>query len=207
MPFSLDTYKDVAARIADLKSVYPNASLQPLNPLKPYEIVTLETDENGPRTFIVYVAACYRSETDEHPGVGVAWEPFPGTSNFTRTSELMNAETSAWGRAIVAALASESRSIASAEEVRNRRASEQSRRYYTDEASSDRETDENNFLRAQTSDAITPNQARFLHLKAHEKGLTEHELNDFAAKTVGTNVEQLTKASASKLIDAIIALP
>lgn len=57
------------------------------------------------------------------PGIGVAWEPFPGRTPYTKDSELMNAETGAWGRAIMAALAADAKKgIASAQEVRNRSA-------------------------------------------------------------------------------------
>jgi hypothetical protein len=53
----------------------------------------------------------------------MAWEVFPGRTPYTRGSELQNAETSAWGRAIIAVGASDSkRGIASREEVRNRQA-------------------------------------------------------------------------------------
>ena len=53
----------------------------------------------------------------------MAWEPFPGRTPYTFNSELMNAETSAQGRAIVAALAADTRKgVASQEEVRNRAA-------------------------------------------------------------------------------------
>jgi hypothetical protein len=73
--------------------------------------------------FIVYVAAAYRTPDDAAPGIGAAWEPYPGQTPYTLGSELMNAETSAWGRAIIAVGASDSkRGIASREEVRNRQA-------------------------------------------------------------------------------------
>jgi hypothetical protein len=53
--------------------------------------------------------------------VGLAWEPVPGKTSYTRDSELQNAETSAWGRAIVAVLAADTKKgIASAEEVQSR---------------------------------------------------------------------------------------
>ena len=57
----------------------------------------------------------------------MAFEPFPGRTPYTRGSELQNAETSAWGRAIVAALAADTNraGVASADEVRNRRADEE----------------------------------------------------------------------------------
>jgi hypothetical protein len=112
---SLDDYIDVPTRIAEFRALHPDGSLQPADPSKPYEIVTVEG-----ATFVVYAAAAYRSADDIRPGIGMAWEPVPG---HTRNSELMNAETSAWGRAIVAALAADSkRGIASQQEVRNRQA-------------------------------------------------------------------------------------
>jgi len=53
----------------------------------------------------------------------MAYEQWPGRTPYTRDSELQNAETSAWGRAIVAVLAADTkRGIASQEEVRNRSA-------------------------------------------------------------------------------------
>ena len=71
--------------------------------------------------FLVYAAVAYRSADDVLPGIGCAWDP-SGMTPYTKNSELQNAETSAWGRAIVASLASESKAVASAEDVRNRQA-------------------------------------------------------------------------------------
>lgn len=118
MAFDLPSdYKQVPERIADFKAKHPEGSLRPLNPDRPFEIV----DVAG-QTFIVYVAAAYRTPDDPAPGVGSAWELVPGKTPYTKLSELQNAETSAWGRAIVAVLASESKAVASAEDVRNRQA-------------------------------------------------------------------------------------
>lgn len=110
-------YKDVPTRIKDFKAIHPDGCLRPANPDEPYRIECV----NG-AYFVVYVAAAYRSPEDQLPGIGVAWEPFPGRTPYTKDSELQNAETSAWGRAIVAALRSESKAVASAEDVRNRQA-------------------------------------------------------------------------------------
>lgn len=123
----LNDYVDVAQRIADFREVYPQGSLQPADPSQPFEIRQLEgIDKNGKQftaTMIVYTAAAYRTPDDQRPGIGMAWEPFPGRTPYTLGSELMNAETSAWGRAIVAALASDSkRGVSSREEIRNRQA-------------------------------------------------------------------------------------
>jgi len=111
-------YIDVAARIVDFRAKHPDGSLQPANLDEPFRIVDIAGQQ-----FVVVVAAAYRTPDDPRPGIGMAYEAYPGKTNFTRGSELQNAETSAWGRAIVAALAGDTkRGIASAEEVRNRRA-------------------------------------------------------------------------------------
>ena len=111
----LADYVDVAERIKLFREKHPEGSLQPVDPSKPYDIVTI-----ADKTFIVYIAAAYRTPDDPRPGIGSAWECFPGKTSFTKDSELMNAESSSWGRAILAALAADSKKIATREEVRNR---------------------------------------------------------------------------------------
>jgi hypothetical protein len=123
----LDDYVDVAARIQEFRAKHPNGHLAPLNPAEPWSHVQMQGfDKNGDvvqQTFVVVVAAAYREPGDTCPGVGMAWEVFPGRTPYTRGSELMNAETSAWGRAIIALGAADAkRGIASQEEVRNRQA-------------------------------------------------------------------------------------
>lgn len=113
--FDLDGYIDVAERIRLFRERFPDGSLQPLNADKPYEVLTISD-----RVFVVCVEAAYRSADDPRPGVGIAWEPMPGRTPYTKDSELMNAQTSAWGRAIVAVLASDTKKVASREEIRNR---------------------------------------------------------------------------------------
>jgi hypothetical protein len=117
MAFDLGDYVDVPTRMAELRDKYPDARLQPLDPTHPYRIETI-----GTQTFVVYVAACYRTADDSTPGVGTAWEVVPGLTPYTKGSEIQNAETSAWGRAIVASLIADTKKgISSAEDVRNRR--------------------------------------------------------------------------------------
>lgn len=106
-------YITVAERIVEFRTKYPKGSLQPWDPAKPYTLDTI----NGNPVFVV-VAAAYREPGDERPGIGMAYEPIPGSTPYTRGSELQNAETAAWGRAIVAVLAADTnRGIASMEEV------------------------------------------------------------------------------------------
>lgn len=115
MSFSLDDYVDVAERLKILRDKHPEAVMRPWNPDEPYKVETI-----GDKVFIVYTAACYRTPDDKLPAVACAWEEFPGRTSFTRGSELQNAETSAWGRCIIAALVADTKKIASKQEVRNR---------------------------------------------------------------------------------------
>jgi len=109
--FALD-YIDVATRIVEFRTQHPEGSLQQ---------VEFRLEEFAGKSWVIFTAAAYRSPDDMRPGMGTAWEPVPGKTNFTRDSEMQNAETAAWGRAIVAALAADTKKgIASAEEVRNR---------------------------------------------------------------------------------------
>jgi hypothetical protein len=111
--FSLQDYIDVAERISHFNERYPEGSLQ---------TVSWSVETVGERLFVVYCAAAYRTPDDRRPGHGTAWEPFPGGTPYTRDSELMNAETAAWGRAIVACGLTSNRRIASRQEVQARQA-------------------------------------------------------------------------------------
>lgn len=116
----LSDYNTVAERIAEFRAKYPEGRLRPLDPDKPYTI-----EKIGGDTFVVVIAAAYRDLNDSLPGVGMAWEPYPGRTPYTKWSELMVGQTSAWGRAIVAALAADTRKgIASREEIDNRSGSD-----------------------------------------------------------------------------------
>jgi len=105
---ALEDYVEVAERIAAFHAKYPEGTLQ---------TGSWEIKEVGDRLFVVYAALAFRTPNDLRPGQGTAWEPFPGPTRFTRDSELMNAETSAWGRACVAVGVPASKRIASREDV------------------------------------------------------------------------------------------
>lgn len=115
MSFNMDDYIDVPARIALFAAKYPEGSLQGDG----YFVRDVDEKIVGYH----YVARAYRTAADERPGVGTAYEPIPGKTPYTKDSEVMNAETSAWGRAIVA-LGFNTKKIASVEEVRARQASD-----------------------------------------------------------------------------------
>ena len=111
MAFDMSDYVDVAERLRLFKEKYPTGSLRCQN---------LQFIDFAGKSWVVYTAAAYRTPDDIRPGHGTAWEPVPGSSSFKRDSEIMNAETSAWGRAILAILAADTKRIASRDEVQNR---------------------------------------------------------------------------------------
>lgn len=105
---SLEDYIEVPERIQRFYDKYPDGSLQG----------DWSVEEIGGQTLIVYTAHAYRSPEDPRPGLGTASEPFPGKTPYTKGSELMNAETSAWGRAIVSlGFLAKDEKVASKEEV------------------------------------------------------------------------------------------
>lgn len=107
MSFNLEGYVDVAERIRIAREQFPEMSLQS----------SIWFDDIAGVPHVICKAWFYRSPDDARPGIGHATEPIPGRTPYTRGSETMNAETSAWGRAIGAVLPFGK--VASADEVRN----------------------------------------------------------------------------------------
>ncbi|WP_159942565.1 hypothetical protein [Nocardiopsis sp. FR6] len=106
-----DGYVDVDTRLKQFLTQHPEGGVRPLDPARPYRVERIEgTDAQGRAvvtTFLVYTAAAYRSPGDPLPGIGTAWTPFPGRTDYTLDAELQNVETSAWGRAIRAVMPTE----------------------------------------------------------------------------------------------------
>lgn len=105
---SREDYIEVKERIATFYDQYPDGSLQ-----SEYTLITVLDVP-----IVVVKAYAYRTPEDTRPGVGHAWEQIPGRTPFTKGSELMNGETSAWGRALAALGIAVHRGIASGDEVR-----------------------------------------------------------------------------------------
>lgn len=102
-----DDYVQVNERIIRFIEKFPDGSLQS-------EIVELSDSR------VVVRGIAYRNPDDPKPGIGHSWLEIPGKTPFTRGSEIENAETSAWGRALAALGFEVKRGIASLEEVRNK---------------------------------------------------------------------------------------
>jgi hypothetical protein len=101
-------YVPVSERIAAFLEKHPDGSLQS-------EMVELS------ETRVVMRAYAYRTPDDPRPGIGYSSLEIPGRTPYTRGSEIENAETSSWGRAIAALGFEVKRGIASREEVDNKR--------------------------------------------------------------------------------------
>lgn len=102
-----DDYVPVNERIEAFYSAHPEGSIQ-------CEIHTLTTE------LVVVQARAYRTADDVRPGIAHSMLTIPGKTNFTRGSEVENAETSAVGRAIAMLGFEVKRGMSSRDEVRNK---------------------------------------------------------------------------------------
>ena len=110
--FDLGEYVEVKDRIKLFYELFGQGRLQTGE-------VRLSTEPDGvPRVMVQALA--YRNPDDLQPGIGWSWMALPGTTSYTKGSELENTETSAWGRAIASLGILVDRSIASAQEVANK---------------------------------------------------------------------------------------
>lgn len=192
-----DDYNTVPERIAEFRTKHPEGSLQPVNPAEPFQVVTI-----GNLTFIAYAAAAYRTPDDPRPGIGVAYEPFPGPTAFTRNSELQNAETSAWGRAIVAAGAADAKKgVATAEDIAVRLAE----RDPAHQLKAPRPTRQK--PKPATTDGPSPEQTRHAMALFGELGITDRDNRLYVtSQIVGRDVDSwkaVTAAEARTVIDQL----
>ena len=110
MSFDLSNYTTVNERIIQFYDRYPTGVIS----THPAKIVEL-----GSSTFISVLAEVYTSP-DAAAVVAEAWEPYPGKTPYTRDSEMMNAATSAIGRALMQLAIGIDRAGASRDEVQAR---------------------------------------------------------------------------------------
>jgi len=104
MTFALDDYVEVADRIAEFYRRFPEGRLYAKQ---------LKNDKES----VEFIGYAKRSADDHDPATGHSELAKPGTTPYTRGSEVENCETSAIGRAIVMA-GIPSKKVASADEVR-----------------------------------------------------------------------------------------
>ena len=218
--YNLDGYIDVPTRIKLFMARHPEGSLQ----MDPPQFVEVEG-----KKWVIGRAYAYRTPEDQRPGVGTAWEIVPGTTPFTRGSEIQNLETSAWGRAIGALGIGIDASIATLDEIQH--AKERSKVMRTTEALPDDpwltdapvaqyQTDtpaptHKTVSKGSSMYPATEGQVKAIHAILGKQGTTD-ALDKLAAvnawltnlnKPAVTSITELNKHDASGLIDSLQTPP
>jgi hypothetical protein len=209
--YNLDGYIDVPSRIRLFLARHPEGSLQMDEP----EFVEVEG-----KKWVIGRAYAYRTPDDPRPGIGTAWEIVPGTTPFTRGSEIQNLETSAWGRAIGALGIGIDASIATLDEVQQ--AKERSKVMQTTEAIPDdpwqTEAPAPQYKAVSKGSSMypaTPGQVKAIHAILGKQG-TRDDLDKLAAvnawltsmnKEPVTSITEVNKHDASGLIDSLQTPP
>ena len=209
--YSLDGYIDVPSRIKLFLARHPEGSLQMDEP----QFVEVEG-----KKWVIGRAYAYRTPDDPRPGIGTAWEIVPGTTPFTRGSEIQNLETSAWGRAIGALGIGIDASIATLDEIQH--AKERATVMRTTEAIPDDpwQTDtpaptHRTTTKGSSMYPATPGQVKAIHAILGKQG-TRADLDKLAAvnawltsmnKDAVTSITEVNKHDASGLIDSLQTPP
>ena len=218
--YNLDGYIDVPTRIKLFMARHPEGSLQ----MDPPQFVEVEG-----KKWVIGRAYAYRTPEDQRPGVGTAWEIVPGTTPFTRGSEIQNLETSAWGRAIGALGIGIDASIATLDEIQH--AKERSKVMRTTEALPDDpwvtdapvaqyQTDtpaptHKTVSKGSSMYPATEGQVKAIHAILGKQG-TSDPLDKLAAvntwlismnKPAVTSITEVNKHDASGLIDSLQTPP
>lgn len=204
MSWSLENYTPVNDRILRFKELFPDGSLAPLDPARPFWI----EDVPGVGQRLIYVAAAYRTPDDPRPGIGMAWEPLPGVTPYTKGSELMVAETSAWGRALAAIGIGVNSGIASTEEVQARRAPVES----VPNVPKPRPAASVTPATSTAPEAYaTPAQVKLMFMLMADNGITDAKARAQLAATILLrpvgDIAGLGKRDASRVIDRLKAGP
>ena len=197
---SRDDYIEVSERIQAFYTQYPEGSLQ-----SEWSYVDRAGD-----TWILFKAYAYRNPTDPRPGVGHAIEQVPGATPYTRGSEWMVGETSAWGRALAALGIAVHRGIASANEVRAAQARSTTRTKPTEPLADEWSTQPGQGD-AHTDLRVNAKQLAFIKVLCDKAGMANR---DDAAKLVNATLiaaglptvaalSLMPKAHASTVIDLL----
>lgn len=202
----LGNYVDVPERLKRFYDTYPTGSIQLSTP------TFVEADG---KQWVWAQAYAYRTPDDLRPGVGTAWELIPGRTPYTRGSELMNLETSCWGRAVAAVMPVEK--IATSHEIRmaedrrfTRTKGEQPEDMYQTPAPNPYKTGE--AKRLDTLNLASAAQLGKIRGTIKDMGITDtNEARDLvnaclAAKSHSKQVQLLTELSKREASDVIEAL-
>ena len=170
-------YVDVATRLKLALEQFPELRVQ----CSPPDVVGVED-----RRFIAVTVRVWRSPDDPLPAIATAWEPFPGRTPFTRDSEMMNAETSALGRALGLLGVGISRSIATADEVNNRKADEA----YAPARPAEKADKAD---RPARNGSATPGQIELIRKMAAERGLAAGSPDELSFEEASNRITELKR--------------
>ena len=190
--FNLGDYVDVPTRLAEALKKYPELRIQESKPI----IVTVDNQQ-----YVEISCTIWNSPDDPIPTVAYCWEPIPGRTPYTKGSEMMNASTSCWGRALGAKGFGISKSIASRNEVQARQPGPLA------EVTPIREDLEQPF--GDTTDSkqyASPKQRGMIRARAFEKKIGTTELMPYINNVLGTqysSIEALNKREASQVIESL----
>jgi hypothetical protein len=193
-----DDYIEVSERIRMFKDAYPEGSLQS----------DWGFTERDGEQWLTVRAYAYRTADDARPGIGHAWEPIPGRTPYTKGSELMVGETSAWGRALAALGIAVHKGIASAQEIRSAQARTPDLAQQRADAMPAYKTP-SGATKQEGHQLATAKQIGLLKGTMSKQHINEALLADFCTDTLGfelpvTGLDRLTKAQASVIIDALL---
>lgn len=182
MGYNANDYVQVNERIEKFRAEWPEGSLQS-------EVIEL-TD-----TRVTVKGLAYRHPQDPRPGIGHSFLNIPGSTNFTKGSELENAETSAWGRALAALGYEVKKSIASAEEVQSKTA---------DTATASRAVEGAASSRGGDKVGLSDKQRGMLMARFKEVGIEGNQRVAFTTDVVGKfSTKQMTSADLDKVLEAL----
>ena len=193
-----EDYVEVSERIRQFIELYPTGSLQ-----SEWDYVMRDGEQ-----WLVVKAYAYRSPEDARPGIGHAWEPIPGRTPYTKGSELMNGETSAWGRACSSIGIAVHKGIASANEVRSAQAA-QADPVAAKSAQMGSYRTPSGGHRQEGATPATPKQIGLLRSTMSKQHINEAVLADYCSQSLGFELPAdglgaLSKAQASVIIDALL---
>lgn len=192
MALDLSNYVDVPTRLRLALEAFPDLRITELPP-------TLVVDGQ----FVSVTVTVHRTPDDPVPVTATAWEPFPGKTPYTRDSEMMNASTSALGRALGFMGFGLGASIATSDEVLNRvtdrvHSPSTSREAGTGSGRTYQEPDPAGPMPRPSSKAASDPQKRLIRRLLQEKDYTIED---------GLDVDTLTMSDAMALIDLLKAQP
>ena len=194
-----DDYIEVAERIQIFIEQYPTGSLQ-----SDWGMVERDGEQ-----WLAVKAYAYRYPDDQRPGIGQAWEPVPGRTPFTKGSELMVGETSAWGRALAAIGIAVHRGIASGNEIRTAQARADTPAVAAKVADMGSYRTPSGGTKQEGAQPATPKQIGLLKATMSKQNISEVVLADYCAQQLGfelpvDGLPALSKAQASVIIDALL---